>query len=184
MTHPTGQPLLPTRSLSPGQTTQVWVVDLDNGVPDLVHSSDELLLEAPNWAPDGTGLLFNGDGLLWWLDPEPAGTLTRVPIEDLPPIDNDHVVDGPRGLIYLSANDGHLYVAPIAGGAATQISHDSTRYHFLHGVSPDGGTLAFVDLPRGDFSAASLIPAAGGETTYLSAGSRHVDGPEYSADGA
>ena len=54
MTQPTDQPLLPTRSLSPGQTTQVWVVDLDHGVPELVYSSDELLLEAPNWAPDGT----------------------------------------------------------------------------------------------------------------------------------
>ena len=114
-------------------------------------------------------------------------TLSPVPIDDLPPINNDHVVDAPRGLIYLSANDGHLYVAPIAGGTATRISHDPTRYHFLHGVSPDGSTLAFVDLPRGDFSAAgrfSLIPAAGGETTYPEAGSRHIDGPEYSADGA
>ena len=188
MTHPTDQPLLPTRSLSPGQTTQVWVVDIDHGVPELVYSSDELLLEAPNWAPDGTaGLLLNGDGLLWRLDLEPAVALTPVPIEDLPPINNDHVVDAPRGLIYLSANDGHLYVAPIVGGTATQISHDSTRYHFLHGISPDGGTLVFVDLPRGEFSAAgrlSIIPAAGGETTYPAAGSRHIDGPEYSADGA
>ena len=45
MTHPTDQPLLPTRSLAPGQTTQVWVVDLDNGVPELVYSSEELLLQ-------------------------------------------------------------------------------------------------------------------------------------------
>ena len=187
MTQTTGQPLLPTRTLAAGQTTQVWVVDLDRTDPELVYTSDELLLEAPNWAPDGAGLLLNGDGLLWRLDLAPAVTLTPVPIEDLPPINNDHVVDGPRGLIYLSANDGHLYVAPITGGTATRISHDPTRYHFLHGVSPDGSTLAFVDLPKGDFCATgrlSLIPAAGGETTYPAAGSRHIDGPEYSADGA
>ncbi|HEY5845295.1 MAG TPA: biopolymer transporter Tol [Microlunatus sp.] len=187
MTQTTDQPLLPTRSLAMGQTTQVWVVDIDKADSELVYRSDELLLEAPNWAPDGTGLLLNGDGLLWRLELEPAVTLSPVPIDDLPPINNDHVVDPPRGLIYLSANDGHLYVAPIAGGTATRISHDPTRYHFLHGVSPDGSTLAFVDLPRGDSSAAgrfSLIPAAGGETTYPAAGSRHIDGPEYSADGA
>ena len=82
MTYPNDQPLLPTRSLSPGQTTQVWVVDVDNGVPELVYSSDELLLEAPNWAPDGAGLLLNGDGLLWRLDLEPAVALTPVPIEE------------------------------------------------------------------------------------------------------
>jgi TolB protein len=186
MTQTTEQPLLPTRTLAAGQTTQVWVVDLDRAEPELVYSSDELLLEAPNWAPDGTGLLLNGDGLLWRLDLEPTVALAQVMIDDLPPINNDHVVDAPRGLIYLSANDGHLYVAPIAGGTATRISHDPTRYHFLHGVSPDGATLAFVDLPRGDFSAAgrlSLIPATGGVTTYPAAGSRHIDGPEYAADG-
>ena len=110
-----------------------------------------------------------------------------MPIEDLPTINNDHVVDGARGQIYLSANDGHIYRAPIGGGTATRITSDSTRYHFLHGVTPDGTTLAFVDLPRGDFSAAgrlALIAARGGETRYPSAGSKHLDGPEYSPDGA
>lgn len=187
MTHSTEQPSFPTRTLASGQTAQVWVVDLDNGVPELVFSSEELLLEAPNWAPDGDGLLLNGDGVLWRLDLEPRVSLATVPIDDLPPINNDHVVDAPRGLIYLSANDGHLYVAPITGGAATQISHDSTRHHYLHGVSPDGTTLAFVDLPKGEVGATgrlSLIPAAGGDTIYPAAGSRHIDGPEYSADGA
>jgi TolB protein len=187
MTQTTDQPLLRTRTLAAGQMTQVWTVDIDNGVPELVYSTEELLLEAPNWAPDGTGLLLNGDGLLWRLELEPTASLSPVPIDALPPINNDHVLDAPRGLIYLSANDGHLYDAPITGGTATRISHDPSRYHFLHGVSPDGTTLAFVDLPRGDFAAAgrlSLIPATGGDTTYPAAGSRHIDGPEYTADGA
>jgi TolB protein len=179
--------LLPTRGLKPGQRTEVWVADAAARAPELVYTSEDQLLEAPNWAPDGRSLLLNGHGLLWRLNLEPDVTLEQVIIEDLPPINNDHVLDAPRGLIYLSANDGHLYVAPIAGGRARRISHDSSRYHFLHGVSPDGTTLAFVDLPRGDFAAAgrlAVIPAAGGETSYPAAGSRHIDGPEYSADGA
>ncbi len=174
------------RTLRPGQRAEVWVFDAEAGVPELVYSTDEMLLEAPNWAPDGLGLLLNGNGLLWRLALDPDVALTSVEIADLPAINNDHVVDAPRGLIYLSANDGHLYVAPIVGGTATQVSSDSSRYHFLHGVSPDGTTLAFVDLPRGDFSAAgrlALIPAAGGATSYPDAGSRHIDGPEYSPDG-
>ena len=73
-----------------------------------------------------------------------------MPIEGLPPINNDHVLDPPRGLIYLSANDGHIYVAPTSGGKARRVTHDSSRYHFLHGVSPDGATLAFVELPRAE----------------------------------
>ena len=124
--------LLPTRKLRPGQRTEVWIADAIGGAPELVYASEELLLEAPNWAPDGAALLLNGDGLLWRLTLEPEVALVQVNIDNLPPINNDHVLDPPRGLIYLSANDGHLYVAPIEGGTATRVSHDSTRYHFLH----------------------------------------------------
>jgi TolB protein len=183
----TDEQLLPTRTLAPGQRTEVWVADADGGDPELVHTDDRLLLEAPNWTPDGEALLLNGDGRLWRLRVEPGSTPEPVAIDGLPPINNDHVLDAVRGLIYISANDGHLYVAPIAGGTASRVSHDPTRYHFLHGVSPDGATLAFVDLPRGDFSAAgrlALMPSAGGDTSYPEAGSRHIDGPEFSADGS
>ncbi|MEG7628347.1 TolB family protein, partial [Listeria monocytogenes] len=79
--------------------------------------------------------------------------LTPVPLDGLPPINNDHVLDAARALVYLSANDGHIYVAPIDGGRARRITHDPSRFHFLHGVSPDGGTLAFVELPVGDIAA-------------------------------
>ena len=67
------------------------------------------------------------------------------------------------------------------------MTHDGSRFHFLHGVSPDSGTLAFVDLPRGKFSVPgrlALIASSGGETAYPPAGTAHVDGPEYSPDGA
>lgn len=180
-------PLGSARQLRPQQRAEVWVADVDAGAAQLVYTSGSVLLEAPNWAPDGQALLLNGDGLLWRLELSPAVELKQVRIEGLPPINNDHVVDAKRELIYLSANDGHIYVAPIEGGVAVPVTHDSSRYHFLHGVSPDGKTLAFVDLPAGDFSAAgrlALISSAGGETSYPEAGSKHLDGPEYSPDGA
>jgi TolB protein len=151
-----------------------------------MYTSTTLLLEAPNWAPDGTALLLNGDGLLWRLDLD-GRALVRVPLDGLPPISNDHVVDAGRHLIYLSANDGHIWVAPVTGGAPTRVTRDHGQYHFLHGVSPDGETLASVALPVGDLSAPgrlALISSAGGETRYPEAGSRHLDGPEYSPDGA
>jgi TolB protein len=178
---------LTMRQLQPGQRSEVWIASVDSGSAELVYSTETLLLEAPNWAPDGGGLLLNGEGLLWRLDLEPAVELRRIPIDDLPPINNDHVLDAERGLIYLSANDGHIYVGPIEGGTAKRVTNDSRRYHFLHGVSPDGATLAFVELPRADFAVPgrlALISSAGGETRYPDAGSRHLDGPEYSPDGA
>jgi hypothetical protein len=125
--------------------------------------------------------------MLWRLDPRSGNELSEVRIEDLPPINNDHVIDAERGLIYLSANDGHIYVAPIEGGTARRVTHDSDRHHFLHGLSPDGATLAFVELPRANLSVPgrlALVSSAGGETRYLQAGRSHLDGPEYSPDGA
>jgi TolB protein len=175
------------RRLQPGQRAEVWTTEVDGGSAELVYASEALLLEAPNWAPDGRGLLLNGDGLLWRLDLSPEIELMRVPIDELPPINNDHVLDAERGLIYLSANDGHIYVAPIEGGTAKRVTHDSSRYHFLHGVSPDGATLASVELRRGDLSVPgrlALISSDGGETRYPEAGGSHLDGPEYSPDGA
>jgi TolB protein len=175
------------RKLRPGQIAELWIADVDGGSAELVYATEALLLEAPNWAPDRSGLLLNGDGALWRLELGPEAELQRVAIDDLPPINNDHVLDAERGLIYLSANDGHIYVAPIKGGTAKRVTHDSSRYHFLHGVSPDGTTLAFVELPRADLAAPgrlALISSAGGETHYPEAGSSHLDGPEYSPDGA
>lgn len=186
MTDSADEGSMASRQLRPGQRAEVWVVDVAAGIPELVYATDVVLLEAPNWAPDGAGLLVNGDGRLWRLDLVPEVGLAQVPIDDLPPINNDHVLDAPRAQIYLSADDGHIYVAPIAGGTATRVTHDPARHHFLHGVSPDGTTLAFVDLPRGDFDEAgrlALIQAAGGETRYPSSGTGHLDGPEYSPDG-
>ncbi len=187
MTEYPGDPKIMPRSLQPGQRTELWIVEVGGRPPELVYSTNTVLLEAPNWSPDGRGLLLNGDGLLWRLGLGPKIELKEVPIEDLPPINNDHVLDAGRGLIYMSANDGHIYVVPIAGGTAKRVTHDSGHYHFLHGVSPDGATLAFVELLRADFSVPgrlALVSSAGGETRYPQAGSSHLDGPEYSPDGA
>jgi hypothetical protein len=164
----------------------VWTGSIGGEPPELVYYTSSVLLEAPNWAADGGGLLLNGEGLLWRLDLGPDVELKQVPMEGLPGINNDHVVDAERHLIYMSANDGHIYVAPIDGGTARRVTHDSSRYHFLHGVSPDGASLAFVELPRGNFSSPgrlALVSSTGGQTRYPQASGRHIDGPEYSPDG-
>jgi TolB protein len=84
------------------------------------------------------------------------------------------VIDAPRSLIYLSANDGH------PGHKGLQSVPLPARRE------PDGSTLGFVEIPVDHWADGwlALIPSAGGATTYPAAGSRHVDGPEYSPDGA
>ena len=90
--------------------------------------------DSPEW-PLGTGRALRPGQRA-----EPLAALTQGVLDGLPPINNDHVVDAGRRLIYLSANDGHIWAAPLAGGAPTRVTNDPSRYHFLHGVSPDGTT--------------------------------------------
>jgi Tol biopolymer transport system component len=173
----------PGRILLPGQRCEVWVADASTGAAEVVFETTDVLLEAPNWAPDGGALLVNGDGLLWRLDLS-TSALDRVQIAGLPPINNDHVLDPSRGLAYLSANDGHIYRAPLDGGTAVRVSSDENHYHFLHGISPDSSELAFVEIAR-EWGPGRLavLPSAGGPTRHPEAGQGHIDGPEYAPDG-
>jgi TolB protein len=166
------------RRLHPGQIAEVWIADVGGGSAELVFANP--LLEAPTGLPTAacfcsTEMACSG-GSIYGPRPSCSGfqSMTCRRIND------DHVLDAERGLIYLSANDCHLRCAD-RRRTARRITHDSGHYHFLHGVSPDGATLAFVELPRGDLAAPgrlALISSAGGETHYPEAGSSHLDGPD------
>lgn len=173
------------RRLAPGQIARIHIHDAVTGTDTVVHESSGVLLEAPNWSISGDALLLNGDGVLWSLDPVPGAEPVRIEHESLPEINNDHVLDPDGEHIYLSAADGHIHRAPIAGGTASQVTGDDGVWHFLHGVSPDGLRLAFVRMPSFDVPGRlAVISAEGGETTLVDTGEGHVDGPEWSPDGA
>lgn len=172
------------RQLLPGQRCEVWIASV-TGESELVYSTDELLLEAPNWTLDGSALILNGNGKLWRFDVG-SRTISQVPLTGIPDLNNDHVLAPDGAGIYLSANDGHIYRAELDGGAAERITADDGSFHFLHGVSPDGQELAYVGIEAGDFTQPGKlmrIPASGGATTALNVDG-HCDGPEYSPDGA
>lgn len=172
------------RSLLPGQRCEVWIASVTGGAA-LVYSTGDLLLEAPNWALDGGTLVLNGDGNLWALDLR-SRTLDHVPLTGIPDLNNDHVLAPDGAGIFLSANDGHIYRAPLRGGEAARITPDDGSFHFLHGVSPDGGELAYVGIDDGDFSKPGrllTLRLEGGTPSLLDTGPGHCDGPEYSPDG-
>lgn len=175
-----------SRTLAAGQRCEVWTAPRNGGPGSVLFTTRDLLLEAPNWSPDGAALLLNGDGHLWRLTVDER-RLERIEIADLPPINNDHVLAPDGGTIFLSGMDGHIHRAPIAGGRAERITADDGTLHFLHGVSPDGATLAYVELSRNDPTAPGrlmVMPAAGGPAERLDTGDGHLDGPEYTPDGA
>jgi Tol biopolymer transport system component len=179
---------MPPRTLRPRQRADLHVVDVSTGQIRLVHSSSTLLFEAPNWTPDGRWLVVNGDGLLFRI-PVEDGELEEVPLGGIPPINNDHVVSPDGSTVYVSADDGHLYAVPFDGGRPRRVSNDlrpGFRY-FLHGVSPDGGTLAYIGMLEASDGTVTTnvftIPSAGGPDAQLTDDEFPDDGAEFSPDG-
>jgi len=172
------------RTLQPGQRSEVWIASV-TGESELLYSTGEVLLEAPNWTLDGSSLVLNGDGKLWTLEIATA-TLAHVPLRGARDLNNDHVLAPDGRTIFCSANDGHIYRAALTGGTAEQVTTADGTFHFLHGVSPDGTALAYVGIEAGDFTKPGRLmtmASDGGAAAALSVDS-HCDGPEYSPDGS
>jgi TolB protein len=181
------------RPLAAGQRARLLVGDIDGGAPRLVHETADSALEAPNWSPDGRWLVFNQDGLLLRIPAE--GGADEVPevigTGGITDANNDHVLSPDGGTVYLSAGDGHIHAVPFAGGPARRVTNEHRPgpfRHFLHGVSPDGRTLAYVGVePYGGdewgYRNIFTVPAAGGPDTRLTDGPAATDGPEFSPDG-
>lgn len=154
-----------------------------------IFVTDDVMLEAPNWLPTGEALLLNGDGKLFQLTLGPS-ELRSWEIEDLPPVNNDHVVDRLGRHVYLSADDGHIYWAALDGerAGAKRISQSEDLMHFLHGIHPTDGRLAFVGVHRrpsaGEHPAQIYtMTIAGGSYRQLTRGPGAADGCEHSPDG-
>jgi TolB protein len=169
------------RTLRPGQRSELYVVDVASNEHRLVFSSTDLLFEAPNWTSGGD-LIVNGNGLLHKL----ADGLEEIELGGVPEINNDHVVSPDSSTVYVSAEDGHLYAVPLTGGPGRRVTSREGVHHYLHGVSPDGRTLAYIGLERrGDQRITNVwtIPVAGGPETQLTDDEHQDDGAEFSADG-
>ncbi len=173
------------RILRPGQRAELYVVDVTTGDRRLVYSSSTLLFEAPNWI--GDRLLVNGDGRLFSL-PVGGGDLAEIDLGGVPPINNDHVISPDGATVYVSADDGHLYAVPLADGEPRRVSNDrgTAFHHYLHGISPDGTTLAYIGLEQVDDRRVTnvwTIPAAGGADVQFTNDEHADDGSEYGPDG-
>ena len=173
------------RSLLPGQRAELVTFDLASGAPTVILEADDVI-EAPNWTPDGKWLIFNAGGEIWRIDAEGGSLPEKIETGTIRDLNNDHVLSPDGGTIYLSNNDGHLYAVPLTGGEPRRVSNDhaSPHHYYLHGISPDGLTLAYVAV-EGPAGAKRInmftIPAAGGPDTRLSDVDYPNDGPEYSS---
>jgi Tol biopolymer transport system component len=142
------------------------------------------LVEAPNWSPDGSYLLINGNGLLYRLSPkggqEPIQLNTGFAVE----CNNDHGISPDGSLVVISDKTEHgkscIYVLPAIGGQPRQVTAKLPSY--WHGWSPDGRNLAYCGIREDVFDIYS-ISVDGGEERRLTMGEGRNDGPDWSADG-
>jgi Tol biopolymer transport system component len=185
------------RALAAGQTSDLYIHDLETGASRLRFRADDLLFEAPNWSPDGKHLVVNADGRLWRLDVEAdadAGAagdrLVEIPMPGVQYINNDHVISPDGRTVYVSSEDGHIYAVPFSGvGDIRRITTDKgDRFrHYLHGVSPDGATLAYIGMEilaeGGVRTNVYLIDVATQAERQLTDDGFPDDGSEFSPDG-
>ena len=175
------------RILLEGQVAQLITMSADGLDQTVLLEADEVI-EAPNWTPDGRHLIFNAGGELWQLPADGSGPCEKIDTGTVRDLNNDHVLSPDGQTIYGSDNDGHIYAFPIGGGSARRVSnaHSTPHHYYLHGISPDGLTLAYVAVegpPERRRINMFTIPAAGGPDTQLSDVDYPNDGPEYSPDG-
>lgn len=142
-------------------------------------------IEAPNWLPSDDALIYNSGGLIYRFDLEtklsaliPTGQCTRC--------NNDHVVSADGRLLAISAGtdevrQSRVWVLPIEGGEPRLITPNIPSY--LHGISPDGQTLAYCAERNGNFDVYTMPISGGEEETRLTTAEGLDDGPEYSPDG-
>lgn len=166
-------------------------IDVGSLERSVVHRSQDRI-EAPNWSPDGTYLLFNSKGGIYKLPisadgrspREPGGTPRRIDTGVATKCNNDHGIsfDG-RHLAVSAEAEGKkslIYVVPIDGGAARLVTPESPSW--WHGWSPDGTTVTYTAGRDGNYDIYT-IPVAGGEERRLTTNPGLDDGPEFSPDG-
>jgi TolB protein len=159
-------------------------ISIDSTDRHVVYVAPERF-EAPNWARDGSYLLFNRNGHIEKIAAT-GGTLEQINTGFANRCNNDHGIspDGKWLVISDQSQEDHkslVYVLSISGGDPRRITQNSPSY--WHGWSPDGTTLAVVGQRNGDFDVYA-IAAAGGTEKQLTTAKGLDDGPDYSPDGA
>jgi hypothetical protein len=171
--------------------SRLEVLDVESGRRTLLKASAQPF-EAPNWARDGSALIYNTSGS----DPATRGRLYRFDLgtRQATLVDtgfairnnNDHVLSfdgGQLGISDQSQGDGRstVYTLPAAGGTPKRITPLGPSY--LHGWSPDGKFLVFTGGRDGEYDVYRIAADGSGPEIRLTDAKALDDGPEYTPDG-
>ncbi|POF30026.1 TolB family protein [Roseibium marinum] len=160
----------------------ICTFDIETGAETVVLVT-ERHLEAPNWTPDGSELIVNGDGRLYRLALAEPG-LAEIDTGFANKINNDHGLspDGSKLVISDSSQtrESCIYILPSTGGTPKKVTGKVPSY--WHGYAPDGRTIAYT-ARRAETYQIFTCPAEGGEEFQVTSDFDHCDGPDYSPDG-
>ena len=169
--------------------SRLEVMDISTGERTIIFESDERF-EAPNFMPDGKNLLFNWNGLLYTIGingGEPKLFSTGFANRN----NNDHGISFDGKLLALSHHrDGlpgggsTVYVMPLTGGEPKLVTELTPSY--WHGWNPNNREVVYVAQRNGNtrYQLYKKDINGGPEIALTNFDKGHVDGPEYSPDGA
>ena len=141
-------------------------------------------IEAPNWTPDGSALVVNGQGRLYRVALD-APSLDLMDTGAAVRLNNDHGISPDGEWLFLSDKcvvDGEsvIHRCRMDGSDLHRLTPEFPSY--WHGVSPDGLTIAYVGRRDGSYDIYTR-PITGGPETRLTFDFDHCDGPDYTPDG-
>ncbi|WP_439104065.1 TolB family protein [Celeribacter marinus] len=164
-------------------TSRIMIYDFEEARAFPVLETD-MHIEAPNWTPDGSALLVNGDGRLFEVDlAEPE--LAEIDTGLLITLNNDHGISPDGSTLFLS--DHTLGAGSLIWTLDLESDDDPVQVtpsapSWWHGVSPDGKTLAYTAMRNGTFGIWTC-PVGGGSERCVIESDHHYDGPDYTPDG-
>jgi len=126
--------------------SHIEIMNVETGVRKIVKSSP-ISLQAPNWTPDGSALVYNSQGKLFSFNIENSA-ITEINTGFAVNNNNDHVLsfDGKWQGISDHTEDANgsslIYVLSVEGGTPERITAEAPSY--LHGFSPDGEFLVYT----------------------------------------
>ena len=166
-----------------GDKSILQVFDIETGEAKVLKEFDGVI-EAPNWSADGTFLTYNSNGRIYKFAIA-TGKVTEIESYYVDNCNNDHVLDPDGSGVYVSHHtkeDGlsRIYKIYFDGRLPRLVTPLAPSY--LHGITPDGKTLAYCAERNGSYDIYT-IPAEGGNETRLTNSFGLNDGPEYSSDG-
>ncbi len=176
--------------ISPGETWNrngdksiLQVFDIETSEVKVLKEFDDVI-EAPNWSADGTFLTYNSNGRIFKYDVA-TGEVTKIESYFVDNCNNDHVLDPDGSGVYVSHHtkeDGlsRIYKIYFDGRMPRLVTPLAPSY--LHGITPDGKTLAYCAERNGSYDIYT-IPAAGGNEIRLTTSFGLNDGPEYDSEG-